>query len=70
MYLWLPVPPGVDDWTFVRAMLDDAQVVVTPGSAFGPGGAGYYRMSLVAEARALEAAIARMSSACATRGWE
>ena len=70
MYLWLPVPSGVDDWTFVRAMLDDAQVVVTPGSAFGPGGAEYYRLSLVAEARVLEAAIARMSSACAARGWE
>ena len=69
MYLWLPVPGGVDDWTFVRAMLDDAQVVVTPGSAFGPGGAGYYRVSLVADAPALEMAIARMSEACATRGW-
>jgi len=40
MYLWHAVPNGVDDWTFVRAMLDDARVVVTPGSAFGPGGAG------------------------------
>jgi LL-diaminopimelate aminotransferase len=70
MYLWLQVPAGIDDWTFVRAMLDDAQVVVTPGSAFGPGGAGYYRMSLVAEMRVIEAAIARMMAACAARGWE
>ena len=70
MYLWLPVPVGIDDWTFVRAMLDDAQVVVTPGSAFGPGGAGYYRLSLVAEPRVLETAIARMSAACEARGWQ
>lgn len=70
MYLWRPVPAGVDDWTFVRAMLDDAQVVVTPGSAFGPGGAGYYRMSLVAEAAVLETAVHRMSEACAKRGWQ
>lgn len=70
MYLWLPVPGGVDDWTFARAMLDEARVVVTPGSAFGPGGAGYYRVSLVAEPPVLEAAIGRMSDACAARGWE
>ena len=70
MYLWHPVPDGVDGWTFVRAMLDDAQVVVTPGSAFGPGGAGYYRVSLVADPAVLEAAIARMSEACAKRGWQ
>jgi LL-diaminopimelate aminotransferase len=69
MYLWHPVPNGVDDWTFVRAMLDDAQVIVTPGSAFGPGGAGYYRVSFVAEPPVLEAAVERMGAASAARGW-
>ena len=70
MYVWLRVPGNVDDWTFVRAMLEDAQVVVTTGSAFGPGGAGYYRVSLVAEPVVLGTAIERMASACAARGWE
>lgn len=69
MYLWHAVPHGVDDWTFVRAMLEDARVVVTPGSAFGPGGAGYYRVSLVAEPTVLTTAMERMSAACAARGW-
>lgn len=69
MYLWNPVPVGVDDWEFVRAMLDDAQVVVTPGSAFGPGGAGYYRLSLVAEPHVLGTAIERMAVASAAHGW-
>ena len=69
MYLWQPAPNGVDDWTFVRAMLEDARVVVTPGSAFGPGGAGYYRMSFVAEPAVLEAAVERMAAACELRGW-
>ena len=69
MYLWHRVPNGVDDWSFVRAMLEDAQVVVTPGSAFGPGGAGYYRVSLVAEPPVLEAAVERMGAASAARGW-
>jgi LL-diaminopimelate aminotransferase len=69
MYLWHPLPAGVDDWTFVRAMLEEARVVVTPGSAFGPGGAGYYRLSYVAEPALLEAAMERIGAACAARGW-
>jgi LL-diaminopimelate aminotransferase len=69
MYLWHAVPNGVEDWTFVRAMLDEAHVVVTPGGAFGPGGAGYFRLSYVAEPAVLEAAMERIGAACAARGW-
>ena len=69
MYLWQPVPDGVDDWTFVRAMIDDARVVVTPGSAFGPGGTGYYRLSYVADPPVLESAMERIGAACTARGW-
>jgi LL-diaminopimelate aminotransferase len=69
MYLWRRVPDGVDDWTFVRAMLDDARVVVTPGSAFGPGGTGYFRLSYVAEPHVLESAMERIGTARAARGW-
>jgi LL-diaminopimelate aminotransferase len=69
MYLWHRVPNGVDDWTFVRAMIDEARVVVTPGSAFGPGGTGYYRLSYVAEPAVLEAAVERIGAAWAARGW-
>lgn len=69
MYLWHPVPKGVDDWTFVRAMVDDAQVVVAPGSAFGPGGTGYFRLSYVAEPHVLEAAMGRIGAARAAHGW-
>ena len=69
MYLWHRVPDGVDDWTFVRAMLEDARVVVTPGSAFGPGGTGYFRLSYVAEPQVLESAMARIGAARTARGW-
>jgi LL-diaminopimelate aminotransferase len=47
MYLWLPVPEGVDDWEWVRTLIDEDGVVVTPGVAFGDGGRGYFRVSLV-----------------------
>ena len=69
MYLWLPVPGGAEEWTFIRALLDDAGVVVTPGSAFGPGGTGWFRISLVAEPPVLTDAIARAGAACRARGW-
>ena len=47
MYLWLPVPEGIDDWEWVRTLIDEDGVVVTPGVAFGYGGKGYFRVSLV-----------------------
>jgi len=69
MYLWHPVPKGVDDWSFVHAMIADAQVGVAPGSAFGPGGTGYFRLSYVAEPHVLESAMERIGAARAARGW-
>ena len=57
MYLWLPVPEGVDDWDWVTALIDRDGVVVTPGVAFGDGGRGFFRISLVRdEATLVEAA--------------
>jgi aspartate/methionine/tyrosine aminotransferase len=50
-------------------MLDDARVVVAPGSAFGPGGTGYFRLSYVAEPHVLESAMERIGAARAARGW-
>jgi LL-diaminopimelate aminotransferase len=47
MYLWLQVPEGVDDWEWVRTLIDEDGVVVTPGVAFGDGGKGWFRVSLV-----------------------
>ncbi|GJG84958.1 LL-diaminopimelate aminotransferase [Gemmatimonadetes bacterium T265] len=63
MYAWLPVPDGYDDWGWVRAGMDDAGVVVTPGVAFGPGGAGYFRMSFVRPAPVLAAAVEQLTAA-------
>jgi aspartate/methionine/tyrosine aminotransferase len=69
MYVWLRVPAATTEWEFVGALLDDAGVVVTPGSAFGPGGTGYFRISLVAEPPVLRQAIGRMGEVCTARGW-
>ena len=42
-----PIPEGTDDWEWVRTLIDEDGVVVTPGMAFGEGGKGYFRVSLV-----------------------
>lgn len=62
MYAWLPVPEGYDDWGWVRAAMDEAGVVVTPGLAFGPGGAGYFRISFVQPAPVLAEAVGRVAA--------
>lgn len=58
MYLWLPVPEGVDDWTWVKTLIDEDGIVVTPGVAFGHGGSGFFRISLVRNSETLERAAA------------
>ncbi|AHG90402.1 aminotransferase class I and II [Gemmatirosa kalamazoonensis] len=61
MYAWLPVPAGFDDWGWVRAALDETGIVVTPGLAFGPGGQGFFRISLVQPAHVLSDAVTRLA---------
>ena len=61
MYLWLPVPEGVDDWQWVTALIDLDGIVVTPGVAFGDGGRGYFRISLVRDEATLAAAAVKIA---------
>lgn len=68
MFLWLPVPAGFTSQQFTEHLIDVAGVVVTPGNAFGPGGEGFFRLSLVADTPVLDAAIERMRSAGVTFG--
>ena len=44
-YIWLKAPNGMTSWDFFDMLLDQAQVVGTPGSGFGPSGEGYFRLT-------------------------
>ena len=44
-YIWLRTQGGATSWEFFDRLLSEAQVVGTPGSGFGPGGEGYFRLS-------------------------
>jgi aspartate/methionine/tyrosine aminotransferase len=62
MYLWLEVPKGVDDWAWVKTLIDEDGVVVTPGVAFGDGGKGFFRISLVRDEETLMRAATAISA--------
>ena len=47
MYLWVRLPSGLPSATFAERLLEDAGVVVLPGSGFGPGGEGFFRVSFI-----------------------
>lgn len=44
-YIWLKTPNGITSWQFFDKLLNDAHVVGTPGSGFGPAGEGFFRLS-------------------------
>jgi LL-diaminopimelate aminotransferase len=44
-YIWVAVPPGYSSWQVFDKMLQDIQVVITPGVGFGAQGEGYFRVS-------------------------
>ncbi len=60
MYLWVPLPAEVPSAVFARRSLEEAGVVILPGSAFGPAGEGYFRIALTVGAARLGEAVSRL----------
>lgn len=44
-YIWLGTPNHMTSWEFFDYLLNEANVVGTPGSGFGPSGEGYFRLT-------------------------
>lgn len=44
-YIWLKCPNGMTSWEFFDYLLENAQVVGTPGSGFGKNGEGFFRLT-------------------------
>ncbi len=44
-YIWVGTPQGTSSWEMFDRMLQEANVVITPGSGFGSHGEGYFRIS-------------------------
>ena len=60
LYLWAEVPKGYggDDEAYAVELLDQG-ILVAPGSSFGPGGEGYFRVALVPRLEECKEAIER-----------
>ena len=48
-YIWVKTKNGMKSWEFFDMLLNEANVVGTPGSGFGPAGEGYFRFSAFAD---------------------
>lgn len=44
-YIWLKCPKGMSSWEFFDYLLNEIQVVGTPGEGFGPNGKGWFRLT-------------------------
>ena len=44
-YIWLKTPDNMSSWDFFDYILENVNIVGTPGSGFGPSGEGYFRLT-------------------------
>jgi LL-diaminopimelate aminotransferase len=60
IYVWAPVPDGQTSVTFCELVLEEAAVVISPGSMYGPSGEGFFRISLTTPDERITEAVERM----------
>jgi LL-diaminopimelate aminotransferase len=66
MYLWIPLPEGVSSAEFGDRLLQKEGVIVMPGSAFGPGGEGFFRVSFIVSPERMREAARRAGGVLAS----
>ena len=65
MYLWVPLPEGLSSAAFQKRALEDDGVVTLPGSAFGAGAEGFFRIALTVPSPRLIEATERLGKVLA-----
>ena len=59
-YLWMKCPDGMDSWGYFDYLLNEAEIVGTPGAGFGKNGEGYFRLTAFGDAQKTVEAMERM----------
>ena len=59
-YIWLKCPGGMDSWTFFDYLLENIQVVGTPGAGFGANGEGFFRLTAFGSEEVTKQAVERI----------
>ena len=62
IYIWAPVPEGHTSASYCELVLEEAGVVVSPGSSYGPSGEGFFRISLTLADDRLTEAVERLTA--------
>lgn len=57
-YIWLKCPNGFGSWEFFDYLLNNAQVVGTPGAGFGKNGEGFFRLTAFGSKEVTQEAVA------------
>ncbi len=60
IYVWAPVPDGHTSTSFCELVLEQAAVVISPGSMYGPSGEGFFRISLTTPDERITEAVERL----------
>ncbi len=61
-YVWARTPDGLGSWAFFDRLLQQANVVTTPGAGFGPSGEGYIRLTAFGGAEDTVEAVGRIKA--------
>jgi len=61
-YIWVRAPEPFTSWAVFDKMLQEANIVTTPGSGFGPAGEGYFRISAFNSRENAQEAARRLSA--------
>ena len=59
-YVWCRTPNGTNSWGFFNRLLEEANVITTPGAGFGPAGEGYIRLTAFGDAEDTKEAVERI----------
>lgn len=59
-YIWIKTPNEISSWDFFDLLLNETQIVGTPGSGFGSCGEGYFRLSAFNSRENILAALDRI----------
>ena len=59
-YIWCQTPEGIGSWEFFDKLLEQANIITTPGVGFGPSGEGYIRFTAFGDAQATKEAMERI----------
>jgi len=68
MYLWIPLPGEIPSALFADRLLEEEGVVVMPGSGFGAGGEGFFRISFIVSPERIAEAARRAGRVLASMG--